>query len=130
MVANGVRVNGSGSFKELIGEKHVDVYKRVRPLRVELGLPDCKLQTVEKILFNGVRRGDISGASIPDVYYEYVYGRKRDVVEEDRTVIYGKDVEDAVAVERLRRVAVHNIIDTATPLALMAYLCAPKKRSS
>jgi len=35
-------------------------------------LPDCRLQTLETFICGRVRRGDIPGHLIPDVYHEYV----------------------------------------------------------
>jgi uncharacterized protein YprB with RNaseH-like and TPR domain len=38
-------------------------------------LPDCKLQTLETLVCNRMRHGDIPGSEIPDAYHEYVRTR-------------------------------------------------------
>lgn len=36
------------------------------------GLPNCRLQTIERALFGRTRRGDIPGSAIPHVYHSFV----------------------------------------------------------
>ncbi|MFC1553496.1 ribonuclease H-like domain-containing protein [candidate division KSB1 bacterium] len=50
---------------------HIDLLHEVRK-RWSRKLPNCKLQTVEKIIYDRRRIGDIPGSEIPQVYREFV----------------------------------------------------------
>ena len=57
-------------------EKHHDLY-HMGQQRSRIHLNDGKLKSLEKILFGFIRKGDIDSEDIPQVYYEYAYGRER-----------------------------------------------------
>ncbi len=124
---NRVKQNGmaaSASSLEKLTHNHIDLIKVVRKNKAKLGLTDCSLQTVERILFDHIRSGDISGASIPDVYHQYVYGREKDNLHPGTGYIatYGKKVDETVALQRIAEVIKHNQIDTLSLVALTTYL--------
>ncbi len=50
---------------------HLDLLHASRR-RWKGGLPNCKLQTLERCLCGRLRRGDIPGAQIPDAYHSFV----------------------------------------------------------
>lgn len=58
--------------KSPIGQlMHCDLLHHARR-RWKKSLPDCKLQTLERVLCRRLRRGDIPGAEIPAVYHAFV----------------------------------------------------------
>lgn len=102
-VQNGIILNG-GKFKalkEVLGERHVDLYSKVRS-GIGKRLPDCKLQTTEKHIFGYSRKGDISGERIPLEYRKYVDG------------------EDNL--DKIKEIIDHSILDTISLAALFIYL--------
>lgn len=49
----------------------IDIYKRIAPLKVFLGLPNCKQKSLEEFL--GIQRNDtFSGGELIGVYHDYV----------------------------------------------------------
>ena len=71
-------------------------------------LPDCRLQTLERIICGRTRHGDIPGDQIPQAYHDYVRtGDARDMVE----------------------CLKHNLLDLVTLADLMTRLPAPRDQS-
>lgn len=50
---------------------HLDLVHHARR-RWRVGLPDCRLTTLERRICRRTRTGDVSGADIPPLYHEYV----------------------------------------------------------
>ncbi len=81
--------------------EHIDLYPLVKS---RVRLPDRKLSTIEKLIFNFERIGGIPSARIPELY-------RRFVMEGD-----GKG--------NVEKIMQHNLFDTVTLKALLTYLCA------
>ncbi|MFP4054248.1 MAG: ribonuclease H-like domain-containing protein [Phycisphaerae bacterium] len=52
---------------------HLDLLHVARRVWKPAGLPNCKLQTLERAICNRLRFGDIPGNQIPDAYHAYVH---------------------------------------------------------
>jgi uncharacterized protein YprB with RNaseH-like and TPR domain len=114
---SGLVVDGFRTIGEYLGGEHYDLYSWIRARKSEFGLPDAKLQTLEKLLFGYVRKEDIAGRRIPETYHKYIFGKTLD----------GKSVSDEEATGELEKVINHNFIDTLSMVALLSYLCAERK---
>jgi len=97
--------NGS-SLKEMLNSSHIDLRQEIK--KSKPGLPDYKLSTIEKLLFKMAREKDISSKDVPRTYREY---------------IEGTDGE-----EKMARVISHNMRDTLTLAAILAFICKTKRR--
>jgi len=109
---NGFNSGSNGSLKELIDGQHVDLLKIFRKIKGELGLPDVKLKTLERMLLDYTRIGDISSRAIPQAYHEYLYGR----------TAQGKHIDEEQCLGKMERIIHHNEIDVLTMMALVIYL--------
>lgn len=98
--ANGLNGKKNKTLKEMLGQTHIDLRQEVRKLR--LGF-DLGLQTLEKLALELSRDKDIPSKKIPKTYRDYVYGA---------------DNEQDIA-----RIIRHNMHDTLTLIALLAYIC-------
>lgn len=149
-------------------EKHLDLYHLGRQ-RGRIYLNDGQLQSLEKVLFQFVRRGDVESKEIPRVYYEYVYGRERrtkqaranevlwaacrkdaettsGVVSEEQRRDYaarlyeehggtfkdvhyrGEIIDEEERKNDMARLINHNLLDAASLVAVLCYLCAPAEK--
>ena len=99
---NGLSLNGGSTpgktLAETLGNKHVDLYPIAKK---RFHLPDGKLSTVEKMVIEFERRGDIHGRKIPQAYRDFVYGIDGD---------------------KITRIINHNSIDLAVMQALVSKL--------
>jgi uncharacterized protein YprB with RNaseH-like and TPR domain len=87
---------------ELPQPAHVDILHHARR-KWKQALPDCKLQTIERLVCRRARGADIPGAQIPAAYDEYV-----------RT---GRD-------DQMRQVLHHNALDLVTLLDIAMRVAA------
>lgn len=67
-------------------------------------LPDCRLQTLERVFCRRVRQGDVPGWMIPDAYYRFVRTRQE---------------------QHVAPIVHHNALDLATLVELAVRLLAP-----
>lgn len=96
--AHGISYQGTG-LKERLNSHHLDLKKFIQRLRPDL--PDHKLSTIEKLVFKMSREGDIPSSQVPKAYKEYVEGTDGE--------------------EKIARVISHNMRDTLTLVAVLAY---------
>ena len=122
------------SLKDLLGENHLDI---IHQLRAVTDLTDYRLPTVETTLFGYERRRDIPSSKVPDAYYEYVFGRKKEYKtikrkgREIRSIVDGPRVSLERAERNVSRVIEHNMIDVISPIAIIIYLCStPEERAA
>ncbi|MCR5403201.1 MAG: ribonuclease H-like domain-containing protein [Butyrivibrio sp.] len=63
-----------------VGMESYDIYKQIKPYKLQLGLPDCKQQTIEQ--FMGIKRDDDSdGGRLIAVYKEYEESRDSELLK-------------------------------------------------
>lgn len=73
-IQNGL-FNGKRKLDSMFNGEHYDLYLLGKE-KSRIFLPDAKLQTVERLLFGFNRDSDVECDKIPELYFEYVYGRK------------------------------------------------------
>jgi uncharacterized protein YprB with RNaseH-like and TPR domain len=94
-------------LKEALNHDHIDLMQEMRKARPDL--PDYRLQTIEKLIFGMSREGDIPSSQVPKAYRDYMAGKE------------GSE-------EKMAKVIKHNMRDTLTLVAVLAYLCGRKRR--
>jgi len=128
---NGLMNNGSSDAKTFLSEGHLDLMYEVKNRMGILGLPDAKLQTVEKLLFEYVRKGDIAGKQIVKILHEYSYGTTMPVEkidEKGKKIVIKKAIpltpeEHMKAYGKVKGIIDHNELDNLSMVAIMAKLC-------
>lgn len=87
---------------------HVDLKQALKALP-RLQLPDQKLQTIEKVVFQMSRQDDAASHTIPEIYRGYIAGTHPE--------------------EKMARGIQHVLDDTLTLVALVGYICENSKNS-
>jgi uncharacterized protein YprB with RNaseH-like and TPR domain len=76
-IQNGLFGGKSKFLRALFNGSHHDLFLIGKENR-RLSLSDGELKTAEEFCFNYIRQNDIPSEQIPQVYFEFVYGRKRE----------------------------------------------------
>jgi len=110
-------LNGGKTLGDALNNSHIDL-RHEMPRAIKL--PDYKLQTVEKLVFGMEREGDIPSSQVPKAYRDYVKDQY-DIAPKKRRPELTKKRE-----ERMSRVIRHNMRDTLTLVAVLAFLVGRK----
>lgn len=113
--------NGT-SLKEALNHDHIDLMQEMRKARPDL--PGHTLQTIEKLIFGMSRERDVPSSQVPKVFREYIEDPSKKVPRNLWPDINKKREE------KMARVIEHNMKDTLTLVAVLAYLCGRKRRRS
>ena len=108
--SNGTLVNGykNGHLKEIIENRHIDLYRDFALHEWKPLAHDLKLSTVEKVILKVFRENDIPGSKVPGVYHNYLYESGDENIEE------------------VKRLISHNMLDTVSLVAILAMACSNK----
>lgn len=111
--------NGT-SLKETLNHDHIDLMQEMRKARPKL--PGHTLQTIEKLIFGMSREGDVPSSQVPRAFREYIEDLRGKVPENLWPDLTRKREE------KMAKVIKHNMRDTLTLVAVLAYLCGRKRR--
>lgn len=117
---NGISIDGTKTMRDVIKNQHIDTYplsKKTLP-----NLPNYKLKTIEKEVFEVIRDEDIEGKQIPRAYHSYLFGRMPDIERRNGEFRTGNSVLEEKAIKEMSKIVMHNAIDVITPLAILAHL--------
>lgn len=84
------------NLDEKLPQKHLDLYRKIRPYYKQLGLSRCNLKTVEKYL-KIERQDKIDGGMSVELYYEYLIKKS----DELRNIIMLHNYEDVFNLPRI-----------------------------